>query len=81
MRRYTEEQYGDVARVLSTARERVNYTEGLVLERMPRVRDHLQFVAEDFADLFTADNPETCCGQPIDAVYEFCLQRGEDHRY
>jgi len=34
-----------------------------------------------FADLFAADNPETCCGEPIDAVYDFCPQRGEAHRY
>ena len=82
MRRYTEEQYGDVARVLSTARERVNYTEGLVLEQMPRVREHLQFVAEDFAALFTADNPPVCeVGSnhgPDDICGPACLRGGFD---
>ena len=55
--KYQKRHYEDVARVLTVAYERVNYTEGLVMEKMPRVREHIQFIADDFAALFGADNP------------------------
>ncbi|KKL11851.1 hypothetical protein LCGC14_2541600, partial [marine sediment metagenome] len=60
MSRYTKGHYEDVARVLSMACKRVAYSEGLMPKALPRVREYVGFIAEDFANLFAADNPSTC---------------------
>lgn len=56
MSRYTKQHYEDVARLLAGNRDAT----GLVRERNGAIGD----LANDFADLFAADNPPTCidCG-------------------
>ena len=76
MPRYTTLHYEDVAKLLRSERDA-----GLKALGDNQGSTAIACVMMGFADLFAADNPETCCGQPIDAVYDFCPQRGEAHRY
>ena len=66
MRRYTEEHYEDVARLLSK-HDALNRP----VERADS-KGHrpMEAVAKDFADLFAADSPRSCshCYQPDEAT-------------
>jgi hypothetical protein len=62
---YQEKHYEDVARIL---RLRYQYYHSY------EARLALESTAQDFADLFAADNPNICCNQPV-GIEKVCLSR------
>ncbi len=70
--RYTEEQIGDVARILRAERDA-----GLAALGKNQGSDAVACAMIDFADLFAADNPAYCinCGAPA-ITDEVCASAG-----